>query len=63
MKGCKEYHNWIIVSVGGTLPYQELDLVCEECGVSHSVSFDFTGEADEEPTGKDPDGTIDLGVY
>ncbi len=35
------YHNWEVISVGGTLPNQELECECEECGLIHTFRDDF----------------------
>ena len=40
MKKCKEYHNWEIVSVSGTLPHQEVELQCPDCELIENVYFE-----------------------
>lgn len=40
MNKCKEYHDWVIISVNGTLPNQELELECKKCGETDYVAFE-----------------------
>ena len=39
---CKSngYHDWKVISVGGTLPDQEVDLKCSLCDCTACASFD-----------------------
>ena len=41
MSKCKEYHNWEVVGVSGTLPYQEVELKCSRCEATHNANFDY----------------------
>jgi len=34
------YHDWQVISVGGSLPYQEVDLKCSLCDCTATASFD-----------------------
>ncbi len=36
----KGYHDWTIISVNGTLPYQELDLECSSCQEVHTTGWE-----------------------
>ena len=38
---CKEYHDWEVFEVNGTLPYQEIVLKCKNCEAEKDVSFDY----------------------
>lgn len=38
---CKEYHEWEVVDIAGTLPHQEVELQCRNCDAVHLVIFDY----------------------
>ena len=41
MTNCEKYHDWKVIGVNGTLPYQEVELECSNCGAEHIADFDY----------------------
>ena len=43
---CEErgYHNWEVIATNGTLPHQEVELKCDDCGCEFNVPFEYDGE-------------------